>query len=101
MNSQPPDWTKIAQSPPFRSLLADKKRFLAPVTCFFLAFYFALPLMTSYSTALNKPAVGAITWAWIFAFAQFIMTWALAAVYTRRAAQFDAQVAEILSAEKE
>jgi uncharacterized membrane protein (DUF485 family) len=97
----PPDWSKIAHSAPFRALLADKTRFIVPVTLFFLTFYFVLPLLTSYSKILNTPAVGAITWAWLFAFAQFIMTWALCALYTWRAAQFDAQVAQLLNDEKE
>ena len=100
MSSQP-NWTKIAQSPRFRALLADKRAFIVPVTAFFLAFYFALPLMTSYSVALNQPAVGSITWAWVFAFAQFVMTWSLSSLYTKRAERFDAQVAEILKSETE
>ncbi|BDI32547.1 hypothetical protein CCAX7_45980 [Capsulimonas corticalis] len=101
MSSQTPNWTKIAQSPRFRALLADKTAFIVPVTAFFLAFYFALPLMTSFSKTLNRPAVGSITWAWVFAFAQFVMTWTLASLYTKRAERFDAQVAEIIAAEKE
>ncbi len=101
MNVQSSDWSKIARSPRFRSLLADKIRFIVPVTLFFLAFYFTLPLMTSYSKVLNRPAFGAITWAWLFAFAQFVMTWSLCAVYTRRAAQFDSQVAQLLSQEED
>ena len=100
MSPQTPDWTKIARSERFRALLLDKMRFIGPVTAFFLAFYFALPLMTSYSVVLNRPAVGAVTWAWIFAFAQFVMTWSLASLYTKRAERFDAQVAEILKAEE-
>ncbi len=92
----PPNWSRIANSASFRSLMAEKTRFLVPVTLFFLAFYFALPLMTSYSTALNRPALGSITWAWVFAFAQFIMTWSLCALYTKRAERFDAQVVEVI-----
>src|SRR5579862_4071981 len=92
----PPNWSTIAHSAPFRSLLTAKIRFIAPMTLFFLAFYFTLPLMTSYSHTLNTPVIGAITGAWLFAFAQFVMTWTLCALYTRRAAQFDALAAQIL-----
>lgn len=101
MDASSPDWPKIARSPAFRSLLADKARFILPVTVFFLAFYFTLPLLTSYSKVLNQPAFGVIPWAWVFAFAQFIMTWTLCGLYTRRAAQFDRQVIEILDAERD
>jgi uncharacterized membrane protein (DUF485 family) len=101
MSSQP-NWTKIAQSPRFRALLADKTAFIVPVTAFFLAFYFALPIMTSYfGGVLNRPAFGSITWAWVFAFAQFVMTWSLSSLYTKRAERFDAQVVEILKSETE
>lgn len=54
-----------------------------------------LPLLTSYSKILNEPAVGAISWAWVFAFSQFIMTWALCIIYSRKSAKFDAMVAGI------
>jgi uncharacterized membrane protein (DUF485 family) len=97
---QPPNWSRIAKSKAFRSLLADKARFIVPTTLFFLAFYFTLPIMTSYSQVLNQRALGAVTWAWVFAFAQFIMTWMLCALYTHRAAQFDEQAARIVRAEE-
>ncbi len=52
--------------------------------------------MTAYSKVLNNPAIGAITWAWLFAFAQFIMTWTLVTMYTKKAAGFDVIVDQIL-----
>ena len=91
----PTPYTKIARSEKFRALLARKKAFLVPTCVFFFVFYFALPILTSYFTVLNRPAIGAITWAWVFGFAQFVMTWALCGVYTRKAAQFDRDVAAI------
>ena len=79
----PERYGRIAASSEFRSLMVRKKRFLLPMSLFFLAFYFVLPILTSYSTVLNEPAVGSISWAWVLAFAQFVMTWALCSVYTR------------------
>lgn len=38
---------------------------------------------------LNTPAFGDVTWAWVFAFAQFIMTWALCMIYSKKAESFD------------
>lgn len=52
--------------------------------------------MTAYSKVLNTPALGAITWAWVFAFAQFVMTWTLVTIYARKATQFDDNVNRIL-----
>ncbi|WP_374020316.1 DUF485 domain-containing protein [Paenibacillus thiaminolyticus] len=89
------NYGQMANSSRFHTLIQSKKRFIIPLTIFFFLFYFALPILTSYTTILNRPAVGAISWAWVFAFAQFIMTWVLCVLYARRAAKFDKLVAEI------
>ncbi|MGN7454096.1 DUF485 domain-containing protein [Paenibacillus pasadenensis] len=88
-------YTDVAHSDSFRRLLRKKKQFLLPMSVFFLAFYFTLPLLTAFSTVLNEPAVGPVSWAWLLASAQFIMTWALCIIYTRRAARFDEMVEAI------
>lgn len=88
-------YSTIAESDRFRLLMSQKKRFIVPMSLFFLVFYFVLPIMTSYSTVLNQSAFGPITWAWVFAFAQFIMTWILCSLYTRKARAFDSMAEEI------
>jgi uncharacterized membrane protein (DUF485 family) len=93
------DYSIIAKSDAFRTLMARKKRFILPMSLFFLSFYFILPILTSYTELLNRPAVGAITWAWVFAAAQFIMTWALCMLYYRKAMVFDAMAAAIVKEE--
>lgn len=89
-------YTRIARSDAFRALMARKKAFLVPTCLFFFVFYFTLPILTSYFTVLNAPALGAITWAWVFGFAQFVMTWSLCSLYTKKAAQFDRDVEAII-----
>ncbi|WP_068787228.1 DUF485 domain-containing protein [Paenibacillus phocaensis] len=88
-------YTEVWHSAKFKTLISHKKRFIIPSTVFFLLFYFALPIMTSYSEVLNRPAIGPISWAWVFAFAQFVMTWALCILYSRVARRFDRLVDEI------
>lgn len=83
------DFEKMASSPEFRELMMAKKRFLVPLTVLFLALYFLLPILTSYSTILNKPAIGAISWTWIYSIGLFIMTWFLCMFYVKKAGQFD------------
>lgn len=83
------DYSKVVQSASFQQLMREKRGFILPFSLFFLAFYFTLPILTSYSTVLNTPAFGSISWAWVFAFAQFIMTWVLCMLYSKRAAHFD------------
>ncbi|WP_438799589.1 DUF485 domain-containing protein [Alkalicoccobacillus porphyridii] len=77
--------------------MQEKKRFIIPLTIFFLLFYFSLPILASYTTILNNPAIGSITWAWVFAIAQFIMTWVLCILYVKKAAQFDKKAEAILA----
>ncbi|OLN22929.1 hypothetical protein BTO30_07240 [Domibacillus antri] len=91
------DYEAIAASPEFKSLVRKKNKFLLPVTVFFLLFYFTLPLLTSFSTVLNSPAIGDITWVWVFAFAQFIMTWALCMIYVKKANGFDSEAETIFN----
>jgi uncharacterized membrane protein (DUF485 family) len=95
MQEQKVNYREIADSPAFKELMRMKKKFIVPMTLFFLAFYFALPVLTAYSDFLNTPAVGSITWAWVFAFAQFIMTWTLCLIYSKKAGKFDKIVERI------
>ncbi|ANB59174.1 DUF485 domain-containing protein [Anoxybacteroides amylolyticum] len=89
------DYSQVVQSASFQQLMREKRGFILPFSLFFLAFYFTLPVLTSYSTVLNTPAFGSISWAWVFAFAQFIMTWTLCMLYSKRAARFDEMVEKI------
>lgn len=82
-------YSDVAKSPEFKQLLKAKRKFILPMSIFFLCFYIALPLMTSYSKVLNTKAFGDITWAWIFALAQFVMTWVLCIIYNKKAKSFD------------
>jgi uncharacterized membrane protein (DUF485 family) len=93
------DYVKVAESNRFRALLEKKKKFIVPLTIFFLVFYFALPILTSYTNVLERPAIGDISWAWIYAGAQFIMTWVLCTVYVRRFQKFDKEADEIIEKE--
>ncbi|AEI45084.1 DUF485 domain-containing protein [Paenibacillus mucilaginosus] len=88
-------YADIARTPKFQDLMARKKKFLLPMSLFFLAYYFTLPILTSYSKVLNQPAFGPVTWAWIFAFSQFIMTWVLCILYSRKSADYDRMIEEI------
>lgn len=89
------DYQKVAKSASFKGLMASKKRFIVPVTVFFLLFYIVLPVLTAYSDVLNSEALGPISWGWLLAFAQFIMTWVLCSVYSRKSRSFDRQVGVI------
>jgi len=85
----------IVESPSFKQLMREKKAFILPAILFCLIFYFTLPIMTSYFTFLNRPLLGDITGAWVFAFLQFIMTWTFCTLYSKKARSFDRLVEQI------
>ena len=93
------EFSAIAKSSNFQNLLSTKKKFIVPFTIFFLCFYFALPILTSYTTILHQPFIGSITWAWLFAFLQFVMTWTLCIIYSKKAVKFD-ELSEIILKER-
>ncbi len=84
------DWNQIAAMDEFRSLIAEKVRFIAPATIFFLVYYLALPILVGYAPDLmNTKIIGPVNLAYIFALSQFFMAWILAFLYLRRARHFD------------
>lgn len=91
-----PDYVGISRSKDFKSLIHNRKKFVIPYTIFFLVFYFLLPISTSYTKFLNQPAIGDVSWVWLFAFAQFVMTFALCIVYVRKAGKLDEQADRII-----
>lgn len=93
------DYERIAQSKQFNQFIKEKRRFILPWTIFFFIFYFLLPIFTSYTTFLNTSVIGDISWLWLFAFSQFIMTWVLSSIYVKKAATFDEKVDEIIESQ--
>lgn len=90
------DFVKVEQSGQFKKLMHDKRKFIVPLTIFFLLFYFLLPILTSYTSFLNTPVIGDISWVWLFAIAQFVMTWVLCTLYVKKATSFDRQADQII-----
>jgi uncharacterized membrane protein (DUF485 family) len=93
-------WDRIHNSPDYRRMIAQKERFVLAATAFFVVYYFALPVLVGYWPGLMERQVwGAVNWAYLFAFSQFLMAWALAYLYMRVAKRFDQMSAKILTQE--
>lgn len=90
------DFESIVESESFQQLTSSKRKFIVPLTVFFLSVYITLPLLTSYSTVLEIPAIGSITWVWVYAMGLFIMTWILCMLYVRKSARMDKMAKDIL-----
>jgi uncharacterized membrane protein (DUF485 family) len=90
------DWAAIDADPRFQELHARKSRFLWGLMMFAVIFYFLLPIGAGYFTDLYKTRIwGVINFGLLFALSQFIVAWAIAWHYSRRASQFDAMADEL------
>lgn len=96
------DWDKIAESSQFQALVKKKKAFLIPTIILFLIYFFALPVMAGYFKPLMlKKIPGFVNFAYLFSVSQFIVAWALAYIYTKKANQFDDMISQINGNKKE
>ena len=86
------EWIRVERTSAFGKLMRSKKAFIIPATIFFFIFYFGLPILAAFTTVLNFTVVGAITGAYVYAFAQFAMTWILVHLYVSRANRWDGMV---------
>lgn len=85
-------WERVAGTSAFQELMLSKRNFIIPTTIFFLVFYMGLPVLAGFTTVLNGQVIGAITWAYVYAFAQFIMTWTILHLYVSWANKWDVLV---------
>ena len=91
-------WDRIHNSPDYQRMIAQKTRFVVAASVFFIVFYFALPVLVGYWPELMVREVwGVVNWAYLFAFSQFLMAWALAYLYMRIAGRFDRMSEKILA----
>jgi uncharacterized membrane protein (DUF485 family) len=97
MRARTVDWAAVNDDPRFRALTREKTRFLWGLMLFSVAYYFMLPIGAAYFTELFKTRLwGPINVGLAFAWSEFVVAWAIAFVYARRAnARFDALAAEI------
>jgi uncharacterized membrane protein (DUF485 family) len=96
------DWERLAASERFRNLLKAKRRFVIPAMIFFIAYYFALPVLIGYARPFMERRVwGPVNLAYLFALSQFFMAWIIAALYVRAAARFDKMAAGVIEHEQE
>ena len=92
------NWERLAASAHFKTLLRAKRRFIIPAMLFFIVYYFALLVLVGYARPLmEKPVLGPVNVAYLFALSQFFMAWIIAAFYVRAASGFDRQAKEVIA----
>ena len=81
------DWVAIERSPEFQELTASKRKFVVPATIFFMAWYFGFIVLCGYAPDFmgREFITDGLTVGYVLALTQFVMSWALAAMYVRRA----------------
>ena len=90
-------WDEIAESKPFKDLMATKKIFIVPAFIFFVVYYFLLPVLVGYAPHLMATKViGQVNLAYLFALSQFFVAWLIAGLYVRAANDFDVLSKDIL-----
>ncbi|TCJ12839.1 DUF485 domain-containing protein [Parasulfuritortus cantonensis] len=99
MSKREMNWAAIDADPRFQALHAKKTRFLWSLMIISMIYYFLLPFGTAYFGDLFKIQVwGPINVGLVFALSQFIVAWAIAWIYARRAnSEFDAMAQDIIN----
>ncbi len=93
MNNETINWAAIEADPRFIQLHKDKNRFLWRMMLFALVYFFCLPIATAYFQDILQIKVwGVVNIGLLFALSQFVVAWAIAVIYAKRAnAEFDAR----------
>jgi uncharacterized membrane protein (DUF485 family) len=91
------DWDAIIRDPRFQTLHRKKTMFLWGLMIVSVAYYFLLPVGAAYFQDLFKIKVwGVINVGLLFALSEFVVAWAIAVFYSRRAGkEFDQLAAQI------
>ena len=91
------DWDAIIRDPRFQTLHRRKTLFLWGLMIVSVAYYFLLPVGAAYYKDLFKIKVwGVINVGLLFALSEFVVAWAIAVFYSRRAGkEFDQLAAQI------
>jgi len=83
-------WDRVAESQPFKDLMAIKRIFIIPACLFFVVYYFLLPILVGYAPRFMAMKVwGNVNLAYLFALSQFFMAWMIAGLYVRAGDNFD------------
>jgi uncharacterized membrane protein (DUF485 family) len=93
------DWAAIDNNPKFQALHRKKTLFLWGLMVFSTVYYFLLPIGAAYYQDLFKIKVwGVVNVGILFALSEFVVAWAIAFVYSRKAnAEFDSSAQEIIN----
>ncbi|MEI3612589.1 DUF485 domain-containing protein [Pseudogracilibacillus sp. SO30301A] len=80
----------------------EKRLFVVWISVLAVIFYLSLPLSLAFiPDKMNKPSLFGLSWAWIYAFLQVLMTWLIGWIYWVKAKQLDQLVERMRQEEAE
>ena len=79
-----PQSRRAANDAFYEVMVTERRKLIMPLTGFVLVFYFILPVLTNFTSLLDGVAFSGITWAFVYAFAQFFMVVIVTTIYRRR-----------------
>jgi uncharacterized membrane protein (DUF485 family) len=92
-----PDWSAIARTPQFQELVARRRRFVVAGTLFYSLYFTAyLALLGFAPDLMAKHVLGSITLALLGGLSVCALAPIMAAIYTRRADELDAEAERVL-----
>jgi uncharacterized membrane protein (DUF485 family) len=96
-NNSEVDWDAIIRDPRFQSLQRRKQAFLWGLMAVAVIYYLLLPIGAAYFQDLFRIRVwGVVNVAILFALSQFVVAWAIAVIYSRKASrEFDPEAERI------
>jgi uncharacterized membrane protein (DUF485 family) len=91
------DWDAIIRDPRFQTLHRRKSAFLWGLMIVSVVYYFLLPIGAAYFQDIYRIRVwGVVNVGILFALSEFVMAWAIAVIYSRKASRdFDVLAAKL------
>ena len=83
------EWARVEGTAAFQEVARRKRAFVLPATIFFLAVYVTLPVLAAFTTVLSGEAFSGLSWAYVYAYAEFVLTLVLVHMYLSRARKWD------------
>jgi uncharacterized membrane protein (DUF485 family) len=94
------DWDAIVRDPRFKDLSRRKQRILWGLMAFSVAYFLLLPLGAAYFQEVFKARVwGVVNVGLLCALSEFVVVWAIAMVYSRKARRDFDRLADVLVTE--
>ena len=94
------DWDAIVRDPRFVDLHRRKSRFLWSLMALSVGYYFLLPIGAAWFQPLFRRQVwGVINVGLLFALSEFVVAWAIAWYYSRRAGRDFDRLAALIAAD--